>query len=38
LRIVMGRLRHKLSDDAAAPRWLKTEAGVGYRFVGGILP
>jgi two-component system KDP operon response regulator KdpE len=38
LRIVMGRLRHKLNDDAAAPRWLKTEAGVGYRFVGGTLP
>lgn len=36
LRIVMGRLRHKLSDDAAAPRWLKTEAGVGYRFIGGV--
>jgi len=34
LRIVMGRLRHKLNDDAATPRWLKTEAGVGYRFVG----
>jgi two-component system KDP operon response regulator KdpE len=32
LRIVMGKLRQKLGDDAAAPRWLKTEAGVGYRF------
>jgi two-component system, OmpR family, KDP operon response regulator KdpE len=38
LRIVMGRLRHKLNDDAASPRWLKTEAGVGYRFVGGTPP
>jgi two-component system, OmpR family, KDP operon response regulator KdpE len=32
LRIVMGKLRQKLGDDAAAPRWLKTEPGVGYRF------
>ncbi len=34
LRIVVGRLRQKLGDDPAAPRWLKTEPGVGYRFVG----
>lgn len=32
LRIVMGKLRQKLSDDATTPRWLKTEPGVGYRF------
>jgi two-component system KDP operon response regulator KdpE len=32
LRIVMGKLRQKLGDDPAAPRWLKTEPGVGYRF------
>jgi len=34
LRIVVGRLRQKLGDDPAMPRWLKTEPGVGYRFVG----
>lgn len=34
LRVVVGRLRQKLGDDAAAPRWLATEAGVGYRFLG----
>lgn len=34
LRIVLGRLRQKLGDDPAAPRWLKTEPGVGYRFLG----
>jgi two-component system KDP operon response regulator KdpE len=34
LRIVVGRLRQKLGDDPAAPRWLKTEPGVGYCFVG----
>jgi len=34
LRIVLGRLRQKLGDDPSAPRWLKTEPGVGYRFIG----
>jgi len=34
LRIVIGKLRQKLGDDPAQPRWLKTEPGVGYRFVG----
>jgi len=34
LRIVVGHLRQKLGDDPAAPRWLKTEPGVGYRFLG----
>lgn len=33
LRIVLGKLRQKLGDDAASPRWLKTEPGVGYRFL-----
>lgn len=33
LRIVVGKLRLKLGDDPAAPRWLKTEPGVGYRFL-----
>lgn len=35
LRIVLGRLRQKLGDDPGAPRWLKTEPGVGYRFIEG---
>ena len=34
LRIVIGKLRQKLGDDPAQPCWLKTEPGVGYRFVG----
>jgi len=34
LRIVIGKLRQKLGDDPAQPRWLKTEPGVGYRLVG----
>jgi two-component system KDP operon response regulator KdpE len=35
LRIVLGKLRQKLGDDSVSPRWLKTEPGVGYRFLGG---
>lgn len=34
LRIVVGKLRQKLGDDPAQPRWLRTEPGVGYRFLG----
>jgi two-component system, OmpR family, KDP operon response regulator KdpE len=33
LRIVIGKLRQKLGDDPANPRWLKTEPGVGHRFI-----
>ena len=33
LRIVVGKLRQKLGDDPTTPRWLKTEPGVGYRFI-----
>lgn len=31
LRIVIGHLRQKLGDDPAAPTFIVTEAGVGYR-------
>lgn len=34
LRILVGKLRTKLGDDAAAPRYLLTEPGVGLRFIG----
>lgn len=33
LRILVGKLRGKLGDDAAAPRYIQTEAGVGLRFI-----
>ena len=33
LRILVGKLRQKLGDEAAAPRWIATEPGVGLRFV-----
>ena len=34
LRVFIGHLRQKLEADPAAPRWIVTEPGVGYRFVG----
>lgn len=33
LRNVMLKLRQKLQDDAANPRYLETEPGIGYRFI-----
>lgn len=33
LRIVVSHLRQKLGDDPVEPRYIKTESGVGYRFV-----
>lgn len=33
LRIVVGHLRQKLGDDPTAPRFIATEAGVGYRLL-----
>ena len=34
LRILVGKLRQKLADHAAAPRYIITEPGVGLRFIG----
>lgn len=34
LRILVGKLRQKLGEDASAPRWIATEPGVGLRFLG----
>jgi two-component system KDP operon response regulator KdpE len=33
VRVHMGNLRKKIEPDPSRPRWLLTEAGVGYRFV-----
>ncbi|BCT93246.1 DNA-binding response regulator [Lysobacter helvus] len=33
LRILVGKLRQKLGDDAASPRWILTEPGVGLRLL-----
>jgi two-component system KDP operon response regulator KdpE len=35
LRIAVGHLRDKLGDDAAEPRFIVTEPGVGYRLIAG---
>jgi two-component system KDP operon response regulator KdpE len=34
LRVYVRALRNKLGDDAAAPRLILTEPGVGYRWIG----
>jgi two-component system KDP operon response regulator KdpE len=33
LRVIIGRLRQKLGDDPANPKYILTEPGVGYRFL-----
>ncbi len=33
LRVYTGQLRSKLGDDAASPRYILTEPGVGYRWI-----
>jgi two-component system, OmpR family, KDP operon response regulator KdpE len=35
LRIFVGKLRAKLKDNPADPRYIETEPGVGYRFIIG---
>ena len=34
VRIHVHKLRHKIEQDPARPRYLRTETGVGYRFAG----
>lgn len=34
LRILVGRLRLKLGEEAATPKYIATEPGVGLRFIG----
>jgi two-component system, OmpR family, KDP operon response regulator KdpE len=36
LRVYIAQLRRKLEPDPAKPRYLLTEAGMGYRFEPGI--
>lgn len=36
VNVYIGRLRHRLGDDAAKPRFITTVARVGYRFVDGM--
>lgn len=37
LRVVIRNIRQKIEPDSARPRYLVTEAGVGYRLVVGML-
>lgn len=34
LRVYVGQLRKKIEDNANQPKFIQTESGVGYRFVG----
>src|SRR5262249_10865307 len=34
LKVFVNRLRLKLGDSAAHPRYIETRRGIGYRFVG----
>lgn len=38
LRVFVNRLRHKLKDNSSNPRYIRTETGVGYRFIVDQLP
>jgi two-component system KDP operon response regulator KdpE len=35
LRVYIRRLRDKLDDDPSHPKYIRTERGLGYRFIGG---
>lgn len=34
VRVLVGKLRQKIGDDATEPRWIATEPGIGLRFIG----
>ena len=36
LRVYIGQLRRKIEEDPARPRYILTEAGVGYRFITAL--
>lgn len=38
LRVYVAQLRRKLGDNAAQPRLIVTEPGIGYRWIGGLRP
>lgn len=34
LRVFINQLRQKIETDSARPKWIQTETGIGYRFIG----
>ncbi len=38
LKVFVRRLRRKIGDDPERPRYIKSEWGVGYRFVPRLEP
>ncbi|MDP3266613.1 MAG: response regulator transcription factor [Sulfuricurvum sp.] len=34
LRVFINQLRQKIETDPARPKWINTESGIGYRFLG----
>lgn len=34
LRVFINQLRQKIEKDPARPKWIQTESGIGYRFMG----
>ncbi len=32
--VIIGRIRHKISDDSRHPRYIKSVRGVGYKYIG----
>ena len=32
--VIVGRIRHKISDDSRHPRYIKSVRGVGYKYIG----
>jgi two-component system KDP operon response regulator KdpE len=34
LRVFIGQLRKKIEDDFNVPKYIITESGIGYRFIG----
>ena len=32
--VIVGRIRHKISDDSRHPRYIKSVRGIGYKYIG----
>ena len=36
LRKLLSKIRHKLGDDPASPRWIQTESGAGLTLIAAL--